>query len=100
MFVNNFFTYLTCAYLKKQTHSNVKSSTHYFHVKTKILSDFQICISLTLSNIISPTQITITPSDLSNIISPTQITITPSDLNNIILPTEITVTTKFSILYK
>ena len=27
---------------------NVKSSTYYFHMKTKILADFQICISLPL----------------------------------------------------
>ena len=26
----------------------MKSSTHYFHVKTKILADFQICISVPL----------------------------------------------------
>ena len=39
MFVNELFTYLTCAY--------VKSST-FFHMKRKILADFQICISVTL----------------------------------------------------
>ena len=27
---------------------NAKSSTYYFHMKTKILADFQICISVTL----------------------------------------------------
>ena len=27
----------------------MKSSTYYFHVKTKILADFQICISVPLS---------------------------------------------------
>ena len=27
----------------------MKSSTHYFHLKTKILADFQICISVPLS---------------------------------------------------
>ena len=27
---------------------NVKSSTYYFHMKTKILADFQICISVPL----------------------------------------------------
>ena len=30
---------------------NLKSSTYYFHVKKKILADFQICISVPLSNI-------------------------------------------------
>ena len=28
---------------------NMKSSTHYFHLKTKALADFQICISIPLS---------------------------------------------------
>ena len=30
---------------------NLKSSTYYFHVKKKILADFQICISVPLNNI-------------------------------------------------
>ena len=29
---------------------NVKSSTYYFYMKTKILADFQICISIPLIN--------------------------------------------------
>ena len=49
MFVNKIFTYLTCAYLSK-TCFNVKSSTYYFHMKTKILADFQICISVPLNH--------------------------------------------------
>ena len=40
MFVNKLFTYPTCAYLK--------SSAYYSHMKTKILTDFQICISVLL----------------------------------------------------
>ena len=49
MFANKLFTYLTCAYLKKLRRCfNVKSSTYYFHMKTKILLDFQICISVPL----------------------------------------------------
>ena len=28
----------------------VKPSTYYFHMKTKILADFQICISVTLKD--------------------------------------------------
>ena len=43
---NKLFTYLSCAYLKKCF--NLKSSTYYFHMNTKILADFQICISVTL----------------------------------------------------
>ena len=35
MFVNKLFTYLPCTYLKGKGCFNVKSSTHYFHVKTK-----------------------------------------------------------------
>ena len=48
MFVNKLFTYLTCAYLKKKRCLNVKSSRYYVHVKTMILADLQICISVTL----------------------------------------------------
>ena len=48
MFVNKLFTYLMSAYLKSKRCFNVKSSTCYFHKKTKILVDFQICISLPL----------------------------------------------------
>ena len=51
MFVNQPFTYLTCTYLKSKGRSNVKSSTYYFHMKTKIFADFQICISVPLSNL-------------------------------------------------
>ena len=49
MFVNKFFTCITCAYLKKGNVFNVKSSAYYFHMKTKILADFQICISVPLN---------------------------------------------------
>ena len=41
MFVNKLFTYLTCF--------NLKSSTCYFHVKTKILADFQIYVNVPLT---------------------------------------------------
>ena len=33
---------------QKVEHFNVKLSTYYFHMKTKILADFQICISVPL----------------------------------------------------
>ena len=46
MFVNKTFTHLTCAESKRCF--NVKSSIYYFHMKTKILADFQICISVPL----------------------------------------------------
>ena len=42
------FTCLTSAYLKSKRCFNVKSSTNYFHMKTKILSDWRICISIPL----------------------------------------------------
>ena len=45
MFVKKLFTYLLRTYLEK---FNVKFSTYYFHMKTKILADFQICISVPL----------------------------------------------------
>ena len=48
MFVDKLFTYLACKYLKIKRCFNMKSSTYYFHKKTKILADFQICISVPL----------------------------------------------------
>ena len=50
MFVNQLFTHLTCAYLKSKSCFIAKFSTYYFHMKTKILTDFQICIRVLLSN--------------------------------------------------
>ena len=38
-----------CAYLKSKRDFNVKSSTNYFHVKTEVSEDLQICISMLLS---------------------------------------------------
>ena len=54
MFLKNLFTYFTCAYLKKYKVFcyNVKSSTYYFHMKTKLLADFEICISVPLSDVL------------------------------------------------
>ena len=49
MFVNKLFACLTCAYLKSKSFFNVEFWTYYFHIKTKILADFQICISVPLS---------------------------------------------------
>ena len=53
MFVNKHFTYLTCEYLKTCgifIFGNLwKLVAFYFHVKTKILWDFQICISVPLN---------------------------------------------------
>ena len=46
MFVNKLFSYFTFAFLKSKSCSDVRSSTYYFHMKTKILTDFQICISV------------------------------------------------------
>ena len=42
MLVNKLFVYLTCVCLKSKRFFNMKSSTYYFHMKTKILADFQI----------------------------------------------------------
>ena len=51
MFVNKHFTHLTYILhiLKSKSRFNVKSSTCYFHMKMNILADFQICISVPLS---------------------------------------------------
>ena len=48
MFVNKHFTYFAGPYLKKQKWFIVRVSSSYFHMKTKILADFQICISIPL----------------------------------------------------
>ena len=48
MFVNKLFIYLTCANLKKENSFDVISPTYYFHMKTKILADFEICINVPL----------------------------------------------------
>ena len=46
MFVNKLWTHIS----NSKRCFDVKSSTSYFHVKTKILADFQICISVPLSS--------------------------------------------------
>ena len=49
MFANKFFTILHAHISERKRCFNMKSSTYYFHVKTKILADFQICISVPLN---------------------------------------------------
>ena len=59
MFVNKLFTYSRTHIISSKRYFYVKFST-YFHVKTKILADFQICISVPLIFRVetpSPTQI-------------------------------------------
>ena len=53
MFVNKLFTYLMCTISKSKRCFKVKSSTYYFHMKTKILADFQACISVPLKHVAS-----------------------------------------------
>ena len=49
MFVNK---HISRAHISKSKRCfNVKSSTYYFHMKTKILADFQICISVPLTEL-------------------------------------------------
>ena len=44
------FSHISVAYIsKRERRFNDKSSTYHFHAKTKILADFQICISVSLS---------------------------------------------------
>ena len=56
------FNIFCCFKLCKQTfhishvHISQKSSTYYFHVKSKILADFQICISVPLKDTLSSTK--------------------------------------------
>ena len=48
MFVTN-FSHISHAHVSESKRCfNVKSSTYCFHMKTKILADFQICISVPL----------------------------------------------------
>ena len=46
MFVNKLFTYSRVHISKNKTCLNAKSSAYYLHMKTKILPDFWICISV------------------------------------------------------
>ena len=49
MFVKN-FSHVSSAHISKSKMCfNVKSSTYYFHIMMKILTDFQICINVPLS---------------------------------------------------
>ena len=50
MFVNKLFTYLVYTYFKKGCF-NMKSWTLYFQMKTKMLADFQICITKPLKDL-------------------------------------------------
>ena len=46
------FSHISCAHISKNKKCfNVKFSTYYFHMKTKILADFQICISVPLKHV-------------------------------------------------
>ena len=49
MFVNNFSRISRAHITESKSCFNVKSSTYYFHMKMKILADFQICISVPLN---------------------------------------------------
>ena len=49
MFVNKLFAYLWVHISKSKRCFDVKFSTHYFHMKTEIFADFQICISVPLT---------------------------------------------------
>ena len=47
----NFSHNLVAHISKSKKCFNVKFSTYYFHMKTKIFTDFQICISVPLINV-------------------------------------------------
>ena len=49
MFLNKLMTYSRAQISKNKACLNAKSLAYYFHMKTKILSDFRICISVPLS---------------------------------------------------
>ena len=49
MFVNKHDTYLSGVHISKSKRRyNLIPSVHYFYVKTKMLAEFQICISVPL----------------------------------------------------
>ena len=48
MFVNKHSRYVKCTYLKRERCYNVQSAWYYFYMKTNILQDFHICISVPL----------------------------------------------------
>ena len=50
MFVKNFSDISRAHIPKIKMCFNVKSATYYFHMKMKILADFQICISVPLKH--------------------------------------------------
>ena len=50
MFVNKLFTFSRAYISKSKRCFNVKSSTYYFHMKTKLFADFQIYISVPLKS--------------------------------------------------
>ena len=49
MFVNKYCTYLGGHISESKGCYNLIPSAHYFHLKTKMLADFQVCISVPLS---------------------------------------------------
>ena len=61
MFVNKLFTYPRVHTSESKRCFNVKSSTYYFHMKTKILADFQICITVPLIQFLSFLKLFINP---------------------------------------
>ena len=55
---------------KSKRYFNVKSSTHYFHIKTMTLTDFQICIRVPLTGVLRYTKIiVITPEEHYNVVN-------------------------------
>ena len=50
MFVNKHFIILGEDILKSKLNCNAKPSIYYFYVMTKILSDFHICVSVSLKS--------------------------------------------------
>ena len=55
MFVNKHFTYITCTYFKKWNVLWCEIFSKYFHLQAKILTHFQVCISVPLKLIIRAT---------------------------------------------
>ena len=68
MFLKKPFTYLTCAYLINKRCFDVKSSTYYFPMDTKILEDFQVCISVSLSTLFKVGFLSVVYLEIANLV--------------------------------
>ena len=68
MFLNKPFTYLTYAYLINKRCFDLKSSSYYFPMNTKILKDLQVCISVSLSTLFKVAFLSVVYLEIANLV--------------------------------